>query len=118
MKRITRAVTPLDLRELLEDPPRATLAFVAKGAVQAIPVAFRWRDDRYFVGTPPEVTPPAGRVKVLVDDGRWYFELHGVWVRGFLAPCGPPLSAPKNLAWFELEPEKVVAWHYGRMRPA
>jgi hypothetical protein len=116
VKSVTRAVKPEDLRELLEHPPRATLAFVREGRIEAIPVAFRWHGGRYFAGLPEGADAPAGRVKLLVDDGPWYFDLRGVWVRGALAPCEAPAGAPEGLSWFELTPEKTAAWHYGRMR--
>ena len=116
MKRVTRAVRPQDLHDLLERPPRATLAFVGAGAVQLAPVAFQYENGHYFVGLPPDVEPPAGRVKLLVDDGRWYFDLRGFWVRGTLAACQAPAGAKDGSAWFELIPQKTVAWHYGSMR--
>jgi hypothetical protein len=116
VKRVTRAVRPEDLRELLEHPPRATLAFVSGGTIQASPVAFRYESGRYLVGLSPGTEPPAGRVKVLVDDGPWYFDLRGVWVRGSLTPIEPPAGALEGQAWCELAPEKTAAWHYGSMR--
>ncbi|MCC6382276.1 MAG: hypothetical protein IT304_07190 [Dehalococcoidia bacterium] len=114
---ITRAVSPGDLAPLLQRPPRATLAFVRDGAVEAMPVAFVYDAGRYLVGLASD-DPPAGRVRLLVDDGPWYFDLRGAWVRGRLVPVGPPAGAVAAAAWFELEPEKTVAWHYGRMREA
>ena len=55
-------------------------------------------------------------VKLLVDDGPWYFDLRGVWARGSLAPCERPAGASEGLTWFDLTPEKTAAWHYGSMR--
>ena len=118
MKRTTRAVRPEDLEDLLERPPRASLAFVRGGAIQLLPVALRYAEQRYLVGLPAGMEPPAGRVKLLVDDGRWYFDLRGIWVRGLLRPCDAPAGAAVERTWFELTPEKVAAWHYGRMREA
>lgn len=116
VKRVTRAVRPEDLRELLEHPPRATLAFVRDAAIQAIPVAFKFDGGRYLVGLPDDVKPPDGRVKLLVDDGPWYFDLRGLWARGSLTPCDGPENSGEGHAWFELAPEKTAAWHYGSMR--
>ncbi len=118
MKRVTRAVQPEDLRDLLEHPPRATLAFVGEGRIDAVPVALRLEAGRYLVGLPSGTEPPAGRVKLLVDDGYWYFDLRGVWVRGALAPAETPSGAPDGASWFELTPEKTTAWHYASMREA
>lgn len=114
---ITRAVNPSDLAPLLNHPPRATLAFIRNGTVEALPVAFAFDAGRYFVRLPwPE--PPTGRVRLLVDDGPWYFDLRGVWVRGHLVPTDRPPGAAEADAWFELQPEKITAWQYGRMREA
>lgn len=118
MKRTTRAVRPEDLGDLLEHPPRASLAFVRDGAIQLLPVALQCKEQRYLVGLPAGVESPTGRVKLLVDDGRWYFDLRGVWVRGLLKPCDTPAVTAEERTWFELTPEKVTAWHYGRMRGA
>ena len=116
MKHVTRAVQPEDLGDLLMRPPRATLAFVSDGTIQALPVAFRYENGRYLVGLPAGMEPPVGAVKLLVDDGRWYFDLRGFWVRGTLAACQTPASTTDGSAWFELTPQKTIAWHYGRMR--
>ena len=75
MKRVTRSVQPEDLAPLLERPPRATLAFVSDGTIEAVPVLFWWRLGRYLIGWQQGMEPPRGRVKLLVDDGPWYFDL-------------------------------------------
>ena len=116
MKRVTRVVRPEDLGPLLVRPPRATLAFVSDGRIEAVPAAFRWAEGRYFVGWPLGSEPPVARVKLLIDDGPWYFDLRGVWVRGSLVGCDAPTDGSPLLGWYELHPEKVAAWHYGRMR--
>ncbi len=118
MRRVTRAVRPEDLRPLLEQPPRATLAFVTESRIQAVPVGLRYEDGRYLLRLPSGMEPPAGRVKLLLDDGPWYFDLRGVWVRGRLVPCERPGGGGEGGPWFELKPEKAAAWHYGRMREA
>jgi hypothetical protein len=116
VKQVTRAIRPEDLTELLEHPPRATLAFVRDGAIEAVPVAFRLVAGRYLFG----LLPPAGRLpdhgKLLVDDGPWYFDLRGAWMRGAITPCEPPIGEGPELSWHELLPIKSVAWHYGTMR--
>jgi hypothetical protein len=119
--RITRKVTPEDLSDLLRRPPRANIAFAHQGAPAAAPVAFRFWSGRYWVGLATQDVgplPAAGAVvKLIVDDGHRYHELRGFWVRGRIAVAlQPPEGAPTGLDWFELSPEKTVAWHYGRIR--
>ncbi len=119
--RITRKVTPEDLPDLLERPPRANIAFAYQSAPAAAPVAFRFWSGRYWVGLPRQDAgplPAAGEVvKLIVDDGHRYHDLRGFWVRGRMAAAPrPPEGADAGLDWFELSAEKTVAWHYGRMR--
>lgn len=102
----------------MERPPRATLAFVRDRVIEAIPAAFRFHSGRYLVALPSGTERPAGRVKLLVDDGDWYYDLRGMWVRGVLEPCDTPPGAPAGTDWSELKPEKTAAWHYGSMREA
>ena len=113
---ITRAIPPDELRELLEHPPRATLAFVRDGAVDAVPVLFHPGAGRHLFGVPRATGPLPAKAKLLIDDGPWHFDLRGVWMRGPVAPVDPPPGARDGLDWYELSPEKSVAWHYGRMR--
>lgn len=116
MKRVTRAVSAESLRKLLEHPPRATLAFVRDGAVEACPVAFRLIDGRYLFGVDGAGGPLPAKAKLLIDDGPWYFDLRGAWMRGGVARCVPPAGEVSSLDWYELTPEKTVAWHYGELR--
>lgn len=125
MKRATRRVGLDDLRDLLAAAPRANIAFGAGGEVHALPVAFRYSAGRYLVGVPGRARGPApgggDQVELLIDDGQWFFDLRGVRVRGRLEPAEAPAHPsghPEDpgLSWFELTPEKTVAWDYGRMR--
>lgn len=116
VKNVTRSVRPGDLPDLLQHPPRATLAHVEDGEIRAEPVAFRFEAGRYLVGLPPDMAPPPGRVKVLIDDGPWYFDLRGLWFRGMLTAVAPFAADDHRATWFEVNVEKVAAWHYGRMR--
>jgi hypothetical protein len=116
MKRMTRAVAVAELRDLVERPPRAMLAFVSDGRIEALAVLFRYEAGHYLLRLPPGLEAPVGRVKLLVDDGPWYFDLRGLWARGALVACAPPTGARLGEPWFELQAEKVAAWHYGRMR--
>ncbi len=123
MKRITRAVSPEDLSDLLDTPPRANLAFNDAGVVAAIPVAFRFHDGRHLIGIPRESPRPAPapdeRVALLIDDGCYSLELRGVHIRGQLRPADHvPEGASSRLEWLEVVPERVIAWDYGTVREA
>ena len=117
-KRITRAVGPEELRGLLERPPRASLAFGRDGAIEAMPVAFRYEDGRYCFGVSggDAGAPGEGPVALLIDDGCYHSELRGLSVRGRAVPVAGPPGADEALRWFEVVPGKVSAWHYGAMR--
>jgi hypothetical protein len=109
------------MQELLEAAPRANVAFRRGDGIQAAPVAFRFQAGRYWIGVRPTETGPllgpGEAVKLLIDEGRWFFELRGLWVRGHTAAADRvPEGAASSLAWLELCPEKVVAWDYGRLR--
>ena len=122
VRRSTRRVPAEALRELLQAPPRANIAFRTGDTVQAAPVAFRFQAGRYWIGVPRTDTGPllgpGELVKLLIDDGRWFFQLRGLWIRGHTAATAgqPPGGAPGSLAWLELVPDKVVAWDYGILR--
>jgi len=109
VKQITRAVGLEDLRDLVEAPPSAYLAYVAEGAPEAVRVASRRDGERWLVTLPPGTSIPDGaRVVLLIDDGEFYFELRGVRVRGTLREAGDGTR--------EVVPEKIVCWDYGSMR--
>lgn len=114
--RITRRIPPDALKELLADPPRATLAFVRDGRIEIEPVAYDGSDGRHLVGVRGAVGPLPEKAKLLIDDGPWYFDLRGTWMRGPITPCEPAAGHVADFDWYELEPVKTVAWHYGRMR--
>jgi hypothetical protein len=119
MKAVTRAVSPAHLQDLLERAPRASIAFEEAGRVVAAPVAFRCQAGHYWVGIPKgeAASQTQGEVKVLVDDGCYWFQLRGLSIRGRLSPAGEaPQGTPTSLDWFELAADKVVAWDYGMLR--
>lgn len=120
MRRSTRRVPVERVRDLLEDTPRAHIAFCRDDTVEAVPVAFHHESGRYWFGLLP-ASGPAPRdgdvLKLLVDDGRWFFELRGFWIRGHVRVAEHvPDGRSQALAWFELAAEKVVAWNYGTLR--
>ena len=111
-KAVTRAVTPEDLGDLLEQPPRAAVATVRDGRPEAAPVEFRYESGRYFVRAAAGLEAGA-RAALLIDDGCYQAELRGISVRGRLAAP----DAPAGLEGFlEVVPERTSAWHYGAVR--
>lgn len=118
MKRVTRSVTAEALRDLLEHPPRAALAFVRDGAIEAVPATFRLVDGRHLFAVDGANGPLPAKAKLVIDDGPWYFDLRGTWMRGPVTRCESPAGEDSDAEWYELAPEKTVAWHYGEMRQA
>lgn len=109
MKRITRTVTLDDLRDLIEAPENAYLAYAAGDEAEAARVIARRDGERWLVTLPAGVSMPDGaRVVLLIDDGEFYFELRGARVRGTLREAG--------VGEHEIVAERVVTWDYGAMR--
>jgi hypothetical protein len=103
---IVRDVSPDAVRDLLENPPRAAVAFVRDGEVEIVPVHGRCAADAYRFETD---APLDGREVVLViDDGPYWFELRGISVRGTARRLAP--------GRYVLEPRRLVAWDYGTIR--
>jgi hypothetical protein len=121
MKRVTRNVDPEEQQDLLERPPRASLAFNDSGAIAAMPVTFRFSNGRYWIGISSRSASQTLRlgqpVTLLIDDGQYYFALRAIKIRGATAATDQiPHGAASDLNWMEVIPDKVVAWNYGRMR--
>jgi len=118
MGRITQRVDPSALDELLEVPPRAAIAFVDDGRIESVPVDYRRRAGRHWIGVAREALPAAGvpdRAVLLIDAGRYWFELRALTLRGRLAPAAPPPGDSPERVWLELEAEHVVAWDYATL---
>ena len=114
MVTITRAVTVRDLDDLLSTARFATVAWNRDGQVAAEPAAFRFVGGKYFIGLAPGLLTRGTEVAALVDEGPMYFDLRGVRVRGRISATDEIQG--RELAWFEVEPEREVAWNYGMMR--
>lgn len=116
MARVTQRVDPSQVEDLLERPPRAAIAFARSATVEPVPVAYRRSDGRSWVGVSAETLPSEGppeRVVLLLDDGRYWFELRAVTLRGRLVTAAqPPPGGDARLVWLELVPDHVVAWNY------
>jgi hypothetical protein len=118
---VVRDVSPAELRDLLDHPPRASLAFTANGELELAPVAARVVEGRIFIAVAPDAKAPAehGEAVLLIDDGWTWFELRGVSFRGSVAPVETaPAAGPPGATWFELIPHKTLAWDYGTLREA
>ena len=121
MRRITHAVDPEKMRNLLERVPRACIAFVNAGLADVVPVEFRFQEGRYWIGISGGGSGPAPgpdqSVKLLIDEGMYYFDMRGIWIRGraLFSEERPETDSPA-LNWFQLVPEKFIAWDFGTMR--
>ncbi|HVP28820.1 MAG TPA: hypothetical protein VMW35_06620 [Myxococcota bacterium] len=118
MPRITQRVDPVRLANVLGDRSRAAIAFDRDGRVEAVPVRLRHEADALWIGIAPEYAPPPScrdRVVLVVDDGRWWFELRAVTWRGRIAGDTPPFAAADDRLWLRLAPIGVVAWDYGTL---
>ena len=121
MRRVTHAVDPGRMRDLLERAPRACIAFVHAGRAQIVPVELRLQEGRCWIGVSVDGSEPApGQdqpLKLLVDEGMYYFDMRGIWIGGRASFDQPtPEGGTPGLRWFRLVPEKSVAWDFGAMR--
>jgi hypothetical protein len=114
--RVTRDVEPAALRDLLEHPPRGTVAFVHDGAVDVVPARVRFEGDRCRFAICADATSSLAdrEIVLVVDDGPYWFQLRGVSLRG--RAVAAPTGDADGLAWYELAPRRVIAWDYGTVR--
>lgn len=118
---VTRDVEPSTLRDLLEHPPRATVAFIERGRVDVLPVRGRCRAETYRFGVLPALaTDLENREVVLViDDGPYFFQLRGISVRGLARRIDrAEPGETEGLAWYVIESRRILAWNYDAMREA
>jgi hypothetical protein len=119
VKRITLNVDVAEARDLLVRVPRACVAFAGEDGPHLEPVTVLFDDERYLVGIPSSVTSrPADSVEVvlLVDNGVQFFDLRAVYVRGHAEPPALAEGSADGFWWFEVQPTRVVAWDYARIR--
>lgn len=120
-QRVTRDVEPSAVRDLLEDALRATVAFVDHGTVELVPVRSRMSGDTdAFAVRAGDAPDLAGReVVFLRDDGAYWFELRGISLRGIARRIGAREPGEAGgLAWYAVEPRRVIAWDYATIRYA
>jgi hypothetical protein len=116
-KRITRAVAPEEISDLLIARRWASLALVQDGSLHAWPTTFAYHGGRYYVQASQDDPLDAGtRVSLLIDDGVYHADLRGIRIQGTI---GDPMADSQTEAgrdWLEVIPRKVTAWNYGAIR--
>lgn len=118
-RRVTRDVAVAAVRDLIEQPPRATVAFVERDAVDLLPALARVNGDRYSFGILADQAPNLDRREVVlaIDDGPYWFELRGVSVRGTARRVEPPRGGgDEHLVWYAITARRILAWDYGAIR--
>ena len=119
MGRVTQRVDPVALASVLASHARAAIAFDRDGAVEALPVVYRRRGERHFVGAARDALPASAalaRAVVVLDDGSYWFELRAVTWRGRLDPApAEAVGGADDLVWLELVPIGAIAWDYGTL---
>jgi hypothetical protein len=118
-RRITRDVDPVAVRDLLDQPPRATVAFVDGGSAVVLPARAQVDGDRRLFAVAADAASSLDRreIVLVIDDGPYWFQLRGISVRGIAnrvdAPTG---AAAAQLAWYAVDARRVLAWDYGAVR--
>jgi hypothetical protein len=115
---ITRDVEPAAVQDLVDRPPRASVAFVADGAAAVLPAVARVDGERRLFAVAADAAPHLdGREIVLViDDGPYWFQLRGLSVRGIAGRTDAPAGGPPELSWYTVDARRVLAWDYGAIR--
>jgi hypothetical protein len=120
-RRVTRDVEPSTLTDLLEHAPRATVAFIDRDRVDVLPVRARCGADTYRFGALSEVAVDLENreIVLVIDDGPYFFELRGISVRGLARRIDHAEPGDAGaVAWYVIEPRRIVAWDYAAMREA
>ena len=114
---VTRDVEVAAVGDLLEHPPRATVAFVTGSAVDLLPANARFRGNAHLFGVQADAAPDLDdrEVVLVIDDGRYWFELRGISVRGMAVRIEPP-GGEDRLVWYTIKPRRVLAWDYSAIR--
>ena len=118
---VTRDVDPSTLKDLLEHPPRATVAFIDRERVDILPVRARYHAETYRFGVRADAAVDLAEreVVLVIDDGPYFFELRGISVRGLARRLDRAKPGEADgLAWYVIEPRRILAWNYAAMREA
>jgi hypothetical protein len=115
---VTRDVEPHRVQDLLDRPPRATVAFVRDGEPELAPARARCEAGAYAFAVAAGAGAPLDGLEVVlvIDDGPYWFQLRGLSIRGRAAPLAPPPDGRADATWYRLEPRRVLAWDYGTIR--
>jgi len=115
---VTRDVAIARLADLLRQPRRTSVAFVGDGEVHLWPACANATIDVFHFGVAPDCPDLTSReVVLLLDDGDQWFELRGVSARGVArAIAEPGRDQADEVAWYAIDPRRVLAWHYGSLR--
>jgi hypothetical protein len=97
------------------------MAFVNAGMVDITPVEFRLQEGRYWIGMSGSGSDPAPGpdepVKLHIDEGMDYFDMRGIWIGGRASFDEVLPEADRSpLNWFQLVPDKFIAWDFASMR--
>jgi len=107
------------LDALVARPPRAAVVFSRSDGIEVVPVSLRRDGGKLWIGMDPGV--PVDRetpvpAVVVVDDGRYWFELRAITWRGCLVSAtAPPAILGVALSWFEFLVERSVSWDYATL---
>ena len=118
-RRVTRDVDPVAVCDLLDQPPRATVAFVDGGGAAVLPARAQVDGDRRLFAVAADAAPALDRreVVLVIDDGPYWFQLRGVSVRGIANRVDTLTgAAAAQLAWYAVDTRRVLAWDYGAVR--
>ncbi|MFN8545086.1 MAG: hypothetical protein U0807_12905 [Candidatus Binatia bacterium] len=119
VRRVTRDVEPIAVRDLLDRPPRATVAFVDASNAAVLPARARLDGDHRLFAVAADAPPDLDRreIVLVIDDGPYWFQLRGVSVRGIATRVDPPAGATAaDLTWYAIDARRVLAWDYGALR--
>ena len=116
---MTRDVSVAAVRDLTEQPPRATVAFAGRDAIDLFPARARFDGDRYHFGLLAGSAPDleAHEVVLVIDAGAYWFDLRGISVRGTATRVEPSGDGrPDDLVWYAIAARRILAWDYGAIR--
>ena len=111
----TNRVPLSEAADLLTGTARGSIGFVDGGTPTAVPARVLQTDGRLLVGVAATVDVASlDELVAVADAGHWFFDLRAVYARG--RPDLSTFAVQDDMVWFELIPERLTAWDYGRLR--